>query len=116
MNNLNKLVLEGITLKSGEVIYNDCEIDPNLSFEEQEWSFKEDILQIKFDTAESAYTVDVGWIPEFNKNGKFVVQVIKNYEWEKPISSKKVKTFAALKKCLQEAIDIADESINGKIH
>jgi hypothetical protein len=60
MNVLNQLILEGIMLKNGKVTYNDCEIDPDLPFEDQEWSFKEDILQIKFDTAESAYTVDVG--------------------------------------------------------
>ena len=98
MNDLNKLVLEGILLKSGEVIYNDCEIDPNLPFKDQEWSFKEDILQIKFDTAEIHYTVDVGWNPEFNKNGKFVIQVIKDYEWEGSVFNKRVKTFAELKK------------------
>lgn len=115
MSNLKALVLEGIVLKSGEVIYNDCEIDPNLPFEDQEWSFKEDILQIKFDAAEHAYTVDVGWNPEFKKNGKFVIQVIKDYVWERPIFHRRVKTFVELKACLQEAITIADEAIHRAI-
>ncbi len=111
MNKLNQLILEGILLKSGEIIYNDYEIDPNLPFKDQEWSFKEDILQIKFDRAENYYTVDVGWNPEFDKNGKFVIQVIKHYEWENPVFNKRVKTFSKLKKCLQEAINIEDEAI-----
>lgn len=113
MNSLNKLVLEGITLKNGEVTYNDCEIDLNLPFKDQEWSFKEDILQIHFDAGEDSYTVDVGWYPDFDPKGRFIVYVIKDYEWEQPVLRQEVKTFASLKKCLQEAIDIVDGLTNG---
>ncbi len=115
MNNLNTLILEGIELKNGKVTYNDCEIDPDLPFAQQELSFKHDLLQIKFDSAEIPYTVDVGWLPEFDENGKFIIQVIKNYDWHKPVSRKKVKTFTELKQCLQEAIDIVDCLIHGTI-
>lgn len=65
MNVLNQLILEGVMLKNVEVAYNDCEIDPNLPFEAQEWSFKEDIVQINFDAGKDSYTVDIGWYPEF---------------------------------------------------
>lgn len=100
MSELQNIILAGLKLKGGNVTYNDWEIDPDQSFSEQELSFKHDLLQISFDVAEGPYTVDVGWLPEFDENGKFIIQVIKNYDWHKPVSRKKVKTFVGLKKCL----------------
>ena len=115
MSELQNVILVGLELKGGNVTYNDWDIDHNKPFNDQMWSFKEDIVQINFDTGENSYTVDIGWYPEFNKKGAFIVYVIKDCEWEKPVSRKRVKTFAGLKKCLQEAIDIVDGLTNGAI-
>jgi hypothetical protein len=112
MSELQNIILAGLKLKGGDVTYNDWEINPNQPFSEQELSFKQDLLQIEF---RDCYLVDVGWYPDFDEKGRFMVRVIKNYEWDKPVLRKKVKTFVGLKKCLQEAIDIVDGLINGAI-
>jgi hypothetical protein len=51
------------------------------------------------------YLIDLGWYPECNSKGNFVLNVIYNYDWEKPVL-KKVVT------CNQELIcDILLEAI-----
>lgn len=77
MSNLNNLILKNIDLKNGLATYNDFEIDPRFSFKKQEWSFKEDLLQICYG---EIFTVDIGWYPEFNSTGFFLIRVIKNYD------------------------------------
>lgn len=62
------MILDGLDLKNGNVTYNDFDIDPALSFEEQVWSFKEDLLQIFFN---NQYCIYVGWYPDFNQDGLF---------------------------------------------
>lgn len=112
MSDLQKVILSGLTLKGGNVTYNDWDIDPNKPFNDQIWSFKQDLLQIEF---RDCYLIDVGWYPDFDAKGRFIVYIIKDYEWEKPVLRQEVKTFAGLKKCLQEAIDRVDGLINGAI-
>lgn len=110
MSNLQKVILSKLALKGGDVVYNDWQIDPNKPFNDQIWSFKQDLLQIEFS---NCYLIDVGWYPDFDAKGMFIVYVIKNYAREKPVLRMKVKTFVGLKKCLQEAIDIVDGLIHG---
>lgn len=107
MSNLKSLFLKDIDLKSGIVTYNDFEIDSNVSFEQQKWSFKEDILQIDFN---KKYLIDIGWYPEFDSAGFFAVEVIENFDWSNPIFEKKCKDVASLKKHLQEAINFVCDS------
>ena len=101
MNRFNSDFLKDINLKKSKITYDDFDIDPNLSFEQQKWSFKEDILQLKFDN----YTIDIGWYPEFNPKGFFKIVAIKDYNWDNPLYSKKIRSLKTMKKHLQEAID-----------
>ncbi|MBK4714727.1 MULTISPECIES: hypothetical protein [Tenebrionibacter/Tenebrionicola group] len=47
----------------------------------QEFNLDEDLLQFKLD---NETTIDIGWYPSFDANGRFVVQRIKNSDWENP--------------------------------
>lgn len=50
------------------------------------WSeLSEDIVNIV--NYESNIMVDVGWYPEFSKNGHYGLVVIENNEWQKPIET-----------------------------
>lgn len=104
-NKFKNNFLKNIDFKQGKITYNDFEIDPTLSFEKLKWSFKEDLIQINFyDT----YILDIGWYPEFDINGSFTLEVIKNEEWDHPIFEKKCKDYNLLKTYLQEAINFID--------
>lgn len=104
MNNNTNNFLNDINLKNGKITYNDFKINPTIPFELQKWSFKEDLLQIQFNNNQ---LIDIGWYPEFKRNGFFAIRLIKNFDWENSIFEKKCKDLSLLKRYLQEAIDIA---------
>lgn len=68
--------------KSGSVVYNEYHIDFSRALSKQLDHLTEDLLQVKYD---NGYLLDVGWYPEYDFNGTFVVQVVKDENWELPI-------------------------------
>lgn len=94
-----------IDFKSGKIIYNEFHINFSLPFSEQEDCLTEDLLQVVY---ANGYMIDLGWYPENDESGKFILQLINNGDWEKPIYKKKSRSRAKLKKILLKAIDIAD--------
>lgn len=70
--------MEKIDFKSGEIIYDEFHINFSKTFSEQLDSLTEDLLQVKYD---DDYLLDLGWYPEYEANGKFVVQLIKGKNW-----------------------------------
>lgn len=48
--------------------------------------------------------LDIGWYPSFNKNGHFIISLIKNFDWEKPIFKKEVREFEELLRCIKEIL------------
>jgi len=103
MSKIKNIILNSLQLKNGKVVYDDLNINPALSFAQQKWSFKEDMLQIDFN---NKYLIDVGWYPEFQENGAFLVIVIKDFDWENSLFEKRCQDLGTLKKYLQEAIDL----------
>jgi hypothetical protein len=98
---LSDFLLRDIPLRHGKILYLDIDIDLEKKFEEQKWSYKEDMLQIGFD---DLYTIDVGWSPEHEKNGNFILTVVKDFDWHEPLIRKKIKSFQSLKKNLEDEI------------
>jgi len=96
------MILKGLRLKNGNVTYNDFDIDPDLPFEQQKWSFKQDLLQIVFN---DRYLVDVGWYPDFNEQGHFRLVVIQGIDWDNPLMKETCRNYYELKNYLQKAID-----------
>lgn len=68
--------------KSGMVIYDEFSIDFDKPLVEQIYSLNEDIYLVKY---MDKYLLDLGWYPEHNINGYFVVQIIYEEQWNKPI-------------------------------
>ena len=69
-------------VSQGNVKYDNFNIDFTEPFEEQEENLLEDLFQIEFP---NNYLIDLGWYPEYEINGKIVLTLIKNYDWENPI-------------------------------
>ncbi len=86
----------------GTIVYDDFNIDFTKSITTQADSLKEDLLQISF--AENMI-LDLGWYPEYNIRGKFVLQIIKNYDWENPIYKETINYSSDIYKKINDAIN-----------
>lgn len=95
---LSDFLLQKITLKYGKILYLDIDIDLEENFEDQKWSYKEDMLQIGF---ENIYIIDIGWTPEHESTGHFILTVVKDYNWHEPLVKIKIKNFKDLKRNLE---------------
>jgi len=79
----------------------DFDIDENLSFDEQCFSFKEDMLQISY---EKDYVLDIGWYPDHNPTGSFKIVVIKDYDWVNPVFIERCREVKVLVKYMEKFI------------
>lgn len=98
--------MKTIDFKSGRIIYNEFHFDFDLPFSAQEDSLNEDLLQVQY---ENGFLIDLGWYPEYDANGKFILQLIKNGNWKSPIYKEQSRTWKQLKESLLKAINIAEE-------
>lgn len=112
MKTFNSNYLKNIDLRSGMLEYDSFEINPKVPFEDQKFFFTEDLIQIGFG---ENLCVDVGYYPAIKPNGFFKILVVSNEDWENPVYKKQCKTLEEMRKCLQEAIDLADSLSHGKI-
>lgn len=96
-------ILKDIDLQGGRVVYYDFNIDFNIPFQNQKWSYKEDLIQISFDNGK--YIIDIGWYPEFDEKGSFIISTIQTYDWGNPLFEKKCKDKNLLIKYIKEAIN-----------
>lgn len=99
---------ENIDFKGGNLSYYDFNADPSIPFENQIYDIKEDLAQVVYGN----YLVDVGWSPDCNVNGHFVLRIIKDYDWQTPICIKETRSFSRLKQYFQECIDLAASLAN----
>ena len=90
--------LESLKIFDGMVTYYDFDIDESISFEEQKYSYKEDILQIKFG---DRFILDVGWYPEFESQGNFLISAIQDNDWMDPVLKTKCYTLEDLMKAIE---------------
>jgi hypothetical protein len=91
-----------INLRNGIIAYDEFNIDPNLSLQDQIIELQEDLLQIQYD---NNIVVDVGWYPELDPSGKFIIYIIKDSDWDSPLYKKVVK-LKNIATELQKAIDL----------
>lgn len=83
--------------------YIDFDVNKDIPLEEQVDLLKEDLLQVSY---ESDYIIDMGWYPEFNKEGSFRVSVIKDYQWDNPVVQKSCRDLNLLIKYVHECINL----------
>lgn len=90
-----------IDFKSGEIVYNEFNIVSSKPLAEQEDLLSEDLLQIQYG---DNIILDVGWYPEFDISGNFLVQIIKNQDWSTPVFKKACQNIEELIDTLNYAI------------
>lgn len=94
-----------IDFKSGEIVYNEFNIVFSKPLAEQEELLLEDLLQIQY---RDNIILDVGWYPEFDISGNFLVQIIKNQDWSTPVFKKACQNIENLIDTLNYAIAFAE--------
>lgn len=75
--------------------------DFNLTTAEVIDELKEDLLQVSLP---NSCLLDIGWYPEFDKQGHFCVQIVADYNWDEPIFTEKCTTFNSLNKTIITAL------------
>jgi hypothetical protein len=71
--------------------------EPSLLIDE----LKEDLFQASFPLDQ---ILDIGWYPEFCKDGHFRVVLISEYNWDTPIHCEYAKSWAELEEVLTNAL------------
>jgi len=64
---------------------------------------QEDLLQVRYP---NDITLDVGWYPAFRANGRFVIQIIKSKDWDKPVFVREFSDIKKLKSTINEALGL----------
>lgn len=103
METINNIIKKA----KGESVFDDIShINMSSSISQIIDDLKEDLLQIQYP---HNLILDVGWYPEFNIEGAFIICIVKNSNWEKPFFKKKAKDLKTLITVLEEAIQICNE-------
>ncbi len=105
MKNNNSFVSQ-LNLLDGKIIWDHFDIDENSPLERQVDSLTEDMLQIGFG---KRFAVDVGWRPDFETGGHFIVVAIQDCDWMKPVYENKCRTLKELKEAIEEAVLVVDK-------
>lgn len=80
--------------------YIDFEVDTQIPLLSQLHILKEDLIQIQY----GKYLLDIGWYPEFYKNGQFRIVIVKDELWDSPIIEKKCRDLNKVDKYIKECI------------
>lgn len=93
--------LKKIIRLGGKVIFDELSnlIDYDIALISE--NLKEDLLQAAFPNEQ---ILDIGWYPEFDKNGAFRISLIANRDWESPIYTDTAKTWSDLGKILDHTL------------
>ena len=91
--------IDELRIPNGVIVYNDFGIDESVPFSDQWYRYKEDILQIKFG---DSFILDVGWYPECEPEGNFVVRAIKNEDWWPSFAKESARNLSELKQAIEK--------------
>lgn len=91
--------------QTGRVVYWELtQIAANKPLEFQYYELKEDLAQVEFG---HTTLLDVGWYPEFSPEGRFVVSVIRDQNWDDPVLRLECSDISNLREAIASAIEVA---------
>jgi hypothetical protein len=99
-------MLEGyLNILNGKLVKDDF-IDLDESLDSQRDLLYDDMFQLVYENPDSpTYIIDVGWQSDDFENGYFICYLIKDFEWELPVSVKRTRDPLAVVKVVQEYIN-----------
>ena len=66
------------------ITYDELSLLEDSAIEDQVQILKEDMLQVEYP---DGFLLDAGWFPSFDAKGRFQIKIIKNHDWDSPIST-----------------------------
>ena len=99
-------MFEKFDFTPGRVTQNDFPIEEDILLNEDNDELKEDMLQVVYP---QNYTLDVGW---YSGIKKFIVFVVKDYNWEEPIVKIICEDIEGVKKEVLKGISIIRKCID----
>lgn len=103
------MLFEDIRFEPNVSVYNELDLNPDISINEQIHNLKEDLYQVEYP---NGYIIDIGFYPEFKLNGRFWIQLIKDYDWTSTLFSRRTKSLKRLEKYLYDCIRIVNDLSN----
>ncbi|OPA85160.1 hypothetical protein BFW87_27380 [Pseudomonas fluorescens] len=97
-----------LNFTGGTVTHDDLSHLQDIAVAEQADLLKEDMLQVEF---AGGLLLDVGWYPEFDATGGFHINVIKNFDWDRPVIALTAHETAEL----VEKLDMAQNAIKSEL-
>lgn len=98
--------IKNLNLIDGIITYNDFDIDESIPFETQWYMYKEDILQVTFG---ERFILDVGFYPEGDPNGNFIVRAVIDNDWMNYLSQIKCHNLSELKIAIERTTIFINE-------
>lgn len=102
-----KQLVANLNILDGIITYDGFNIEEDDLHEERWDSYSEDILQIEYG---NRFVLDVGWYPESDPKGFFIVRAIVDYDWANPLSIIKCRTVAKLKIAIEKTVILIDKT------
>ena len=89
----------------GKVNYNTFNIDFDKPYIVQLDELNEDLIQVEYN---ENYLLDIGWHPEGDENGKIIIQLIHNDEWDNPIVKEENAEIESLLKSINRIMAVIE--------
>jgi hypothetical protein len=102
-----------IDWKGGEILWLEEELDVNNSIDSQIAILREDLIAVRFG---NSVFLDLGWFPEFDLRGQFLLTVVQakdpenptGDDWENPVLEIKFRNMSQFMLNLNQAIETAN--------
>jgi hypothetical protein len=90
---------------TGEVTYWALDtVRTDVPIRDQLDELKEDLVQVRFG---ERILLDVGWYPEFQADGAFLVVVVRDEDWNDPLFKRQASSFEELRAAINLAVGTA---------
>ena len=92
----------------GKITYWEFSVDFSKSFEDQLEYLTEDLVQVEYP---GGYLVDIGWYPEYDADGEFIVQLIRLGNWGTPEYRCRTRTREGLQQGIETALAVMERNM-----
>jgi hypothetical protein len=91
----------------GKISFWNFNIDEGIPFERQVFELSEDLIQIEF--LKKKKILDIGWYPEFDKDGRFITTLIYGQNWDSPIWKETAKNLPDLYNVICKVLSLVND-------
>jgi hypothetical protein len=95
---------------SGRIVHDGWCIVDERPLKEQLDDLREDLVQVDYE----GVTLDIGWYPDGDPSGEFLIHVVRNGDWDHPLVRASARSVEELKAQLPEAVKIASAECAGR--